>query len=851
MKCDLNYPEQIYCHTSLVQIVQIADVVQKMRRHKSNNLVDLGDVQSNDDSLYAKFSEYRSAVNLSHNLNIAGSMLLIFSLMALFLGSWYAMRAIENNENIGLRGPPGPQGIAGNLNVSNLTIFTEQVEFLENITLENSYVNFNTPACSPTEGSIFHSNDNCDCVQIHPGICTNSMTFTCPDSGPCNVSGNVEFLDNVTMSYLELLQSLTIGNVSFDVLSNGTVVVDGDFIIERYENNTLTFPFLLGELAMVYQDGNHVVYETLTNNSDGLRVVNTTLSLDENSYFESLVRFIEDIYVMDKICLGYNATDLWGCIRAYDNSGENRVVAEIENRFKIEALSTSNLSGTEGTFISLTSKNSASFNFSDYDYDADTGAFPLKFPSNVELETENGRIKADAFVFSFCNSLNESYYFVDFDKGRLLDGYWNKLQFLKDNKTTIDDFDTLIEIENVTNCLRIKGNCINVEGNMTMQNYLSFGNAELYIGVNPSNSNGIIISSDDVTFTGDVTILGEINVTDINLSGGLSLMDLNVTENISVYGSNSFIDSLRVNILIVNNSAQFNGFVNIFGSTVLLSSNTEFVTNGPISITSTLGNVNCSNPVFRPDTLSDPYPDACIPECWDHQRCEDAFKSLNVIENLGVGNSIQYPLPGGFVEFGSSGNPLTSIRGSANEVLFESNTGVRLSDSLLDLTGNTHPCCTGQQVDLDLRTLSLGNTQLVYIPGVSVPLQFDSILNPTSTLAPFWDVPTASYLVNSPQKLTITIALQFDPAQNNLGTIRGVRLVVTDLIPVVQYQAVYCVTPTTAFVSSFVSNYACSFTRLFPTGGVRFSLILISDSAIVTVLGGVGNIATRMVITPT
>lgn len=359
-----------------------------------------------------------------------------------------------------------------------------------------------------------------------------------------------------------------------------------------------------------------------------------------------------------------------------------------------------------------------------------------------------------------------------------------------------------------------------------------------------ATAGGLNIVDTPVSFSGssyiasDVYINGVINVTgDINVNGAitattLDFIDLNVsgstylsgpvyfnTTNITFSLINSTV--IRADYITSRNQTTFQGQGATFdtGTTLLITSN--------LTINSIQSQVRCSNPVFVPNTPSTPNNASCVLECTDMSRCTTTMNNTYVLRRFEVGTSLNTSIVGE-VYLGSitTNRQLSKLEINAVNVEINSTFPV-LFNGDIDVQGSIlqgvdpHPCCSGEQVDvnnkvlivqMNVNTISLTTSEVSIIP-------FDTIQNPSSSLSIAWNSITYTFTSNQTRMYSITVYLSLDPSQFSSGTWRGVTLIRSFTLPSSTPVPIRICTHHTSFLSAPTRmEIVCTYVGFFDSG---------------------------------
>jgi hypothetical protein len=407
-------------------------------------------------------------------------------------------------------------------------------------------------------------------------------------------------------------------------------------------------------------------------------------------------------------------------------------------------------------------------------------------------------------------------------------------------------------------CLSISstsGICLNASGTQGINAIGGGGNFTINGPMNLNFVGGSTIGT-SATVNGDLTTVGNVNV-----GGSLTVVGNITYANLAVTGSSLFVGpitatdtgnyftglnvtALTANVIVSQFLTTFNGLGAIFpsGTTLQIASN--------ISISSLSSQLQCTSPIFFPDTLTTPNGSPCVPECTDMQRCSPKVANLTVVGNLHVGDDFTSPVIGN-VSFGIiSTKALGFFTVNANVVQIQSPASVKvLAD--IDVTGNilqggmTHPCCTGVGgstlwlvVEVNGVTTSVATSEVTKVP-------FNLIQTPSSSLASNFNTVTNTFAAPVPAMYSITVYLSMDPAQFGSGTFRGVTLSKTFSFPTSTNVPIRICSQRTDFAAAPTPfQITCTYNAFFQAGDTFFVTAFYDFVGSLT-LNGAGSVVTK------
>lgn len=420
------------------------------------------------------------------------------------------------------------------------------------------------------------------------------------------------------------------------------------------------------------------------------------------------------------------------------------------------------------------------------------------------------KIKLDAPIIEFLGTIN-------FNSSNINDLIMNgTITFLPGDATIGIDYD---------GCLAINADCISLIGNLTHSGgTFTFNGSGVIFGENTAINSSVTIN-ENLTVLGDTYHDGDVFINgDLTISNGFNFTDLIVSGNATINGD-LFINGVLRNVtdaifdvLTVNNLFRMLGVAFFQGQSVSISSITNTSIFGPLKIGSLPDTVFCDDPVFRPDTLVEPNPFACIPECPDHARCDDRFNSLYIFEDINVANALLGNSTNPEVNFGAALSNLFQFRAYADLIVLNSS-DTRIVQDILDGNGDPHPCCTGAQTGSGDRVVEVIMSNNFTNVSQSAALPFDTVVSLAGGLTTAWNTGTYSFTAPLNALYTFTISLKFDAADSGNGTFRGITMVRSFSTP--------ALAPTTSlhlctqFISSslFVNaQITCTYSGFFEAG---------------------------------
>lgn len=288
----------------------------------------------------------------------------------------------------------------------------------------------------------------------------------------------------------------------------------------------------------------------------------------------------------------------------------------------------------------------------------------------------------------------------------------------------------------------------------------------------------------DLTVNGTLSVLGPVSYANFTVDGSASFNGpVNFTS-----GPTTF-ETIDVNILRSFNLSTFYGLGAIFetGSNLVVKSKINFITS-PLD-------VQCSQPIFIPNTPTTPTGSSCVLECTDTQRCEQTVKSLLVKDDFRVNGTVAQD---NNVEFGSistaGANAINHFHVQSKEIVMNATNNVKIL-SKLDVAedilqnGAIHPCCSGDQKDPKTRymvvTISSGGN--VSLSGGSeipkIPFNTFALGIPFVGFNANWNIITSTFTAPYTAMYAVTVYMSVFPGEYTLGTFRGVTLKRTWVTP--------------------------------------------------------------------
>ena len=381
------------------------------------------------------------------------------------------------------------------------------------------------------------------------------------------------------------------------------------------------------------------------------------------------------------------------------------------------------------------------------------------------------------------------------------------------------------------------GVCFNLENGVTVN-----GPGSLNVnGTNMTFANGAAINS-NVVITGNLTVDQNI-IVDGNLvvEGTVVYENLTVTGNLTVEGGLNvtsgmvtFLDVttnvLKANQIVSQNITTFEGLGAVYNS------GTTLQVDGSLEFNVLASNLFCMSPIFIPNTPSTPTNNSCVLACTDMSQCTTTINNLIVAQSFSVGNSANFSLIGS-VSLGVIGaQQLSSMQINTVSLEIDSTDAVKI-DNDLNVEGdilqgsNTHPCCLGQQVNTGSRTVivQMAVTTATIATSETTVVPFNSVTNPIGSLTTSWSTSTYTFTAPASGWYGVTVYLQMNPSQSNLGSLRGVTLLKSYSYPsATPAKTRICAQPTNGTGTATLMQVTCTFGAYFG-GGDTFQVLVYYD----------------------